>query len=79
MVSPTNVVGYGGGYHQWSSNWKVSVRFGVQSFGAPLPRLTPFQSFTQPIIRPDLYRMDDNDDRLFGVTAKIARVPKPSH
>lgn len=78
MVSP-NVVGHGGGYHQWSSTWKVSVRFGVQSFGALLPRLTSFQSFTLPIIRLDVDRMDDNDDRLFGVRAEIARVPKPSY
>jgi hypothetical protein len=45
------------------------VRIGVQSFGGQLLRLTPFQSFTQPNIRLDLDRMDDNDDRLFGVTA----------
>ncbi|HVN64542.1 MAG TPA: hypothetical protein VMT58_07875 [Candidatus Binataceae bacterium] len=41
--------------------------------------LTPFQPFTQPIIRLDLDRMDDNHNRLFGVTAEIAWVPKPSY
>jgi hypothetical protein len=71
---------YAGGQYQWSNNWKVSGRFGVQSFGgAQLLRLTPFQSFTQPIMRLDVDRMDDNHNRLFGVTAEIAWVPKPSY
>jgi hypothetical protein len=29
-------------------------------------------AFYQPIVRLDLNRMDDNDNRLFGVTAEIA-------
>jgi opacity protein-like surface antigen len=75
-----NIVGYVGGYYQWDNNWKLSGRFGVQSFGgAQLLNLTPFQPFTQPIVRVDLDRMDDNDNRLFGVTAQIAWVPKPSY
>jgi hypothetical protein len=75
-----NIVGYVGGYYQWDNNWKFSGRVGVQSFGsAQLLNLTPFQPFTQPIVRLDLDRMDDNDNRLFGVTAQIAWVPKPSY
>jgi hypothetical protein len=75
-----NIVGYVGGYYQWDNNWKFSGRVGVQSFGgAQLVNLTPFQPFTQPIVRLDLDRMDDNDNRLFGVTAQIAWVPKPSY
>ena len=31
------------------------------------------------IVRLDLDRMDDNDNRLFGVTAQISWVPKPSY
>jgi hypothetical protein len=78
-VNP-NIVGYVGGYHQWDNNWKFSGRLGVQSFGgAQLLNLTPFQSFTQPIVRLDLDRMDDNDNRLFGVTAEIAWTPKPAY
>jgi hypothetical protein len=78
-VSP-NIVGYVGGYYQWDNNWKFSGRVGVQSFGgAQLLNLTPFQPFTQPIVRLDLDRMDDNDNRLFGITAQIAWVPKPSY
>ena len=78
-VSP-NIIGYVGGYYQWDNNWKVSGRFGIQSFGgAQLLNRTPFQPFTQPIVRLDLDRMDDNDNRLFGVTAEIAWVPKPSY
>jgi hypothetical protein len=71
-VNP-NVLGYVGGCDQWDKNWKFSGRVGVQSFGgAQLLNLTPFQPFTQPIVRLDLDRMDDNDNRLFGVTAQIA-------
>jgi len=75
-----NIVGYAGGYYQWDNNWKLTGRFGVQSFGgAQLLNLTLFQPFTQPIVRFDLDRMDDNDNRLFGVTAQISWVPKPSY
>jgi hypothetical protein len=62
------------------NNWKLTGRFGVQSFGgAQLLNLTPFQPFTQPIVRFDLDRMDDDDNRLFGITAQIAWTPKPSY
>jgi opacity protein-like surface antigen len=75
-----DIVGYVGGYYQWDNNWKLSGRFGVQSFGgAQLLNLTPFQPFTQPLVRLDLDRMDDNDNRLFGVTAQISWMPKPSY
>ena len=75
-----DTMGYVGGYYQWDNNWKVTGRFGVQSFGgAQLLNLTSFQPFTQPIVRFDLDRMDDNDNRLFGVTAQIAWTPKPSY
>jgi hypothetical protein len=78
-VNP-NVISYVGGYYQWDYNWKFSGRLGLQSFGgAQLLNLTPFQSFTQPIVRLDLDRMDDNDNRLFGVTAQIAWTPKPAY
>ncbi len=73
-------MGYVGGYYQWDNNWKLTGRFGVQHFGgAQLLNLTPFQAFTQPIVRLDLDRMDDDDNRLFGVTAQIAWTPKPSY
>ncbi len=78
-VSP-DVMGYVGGYYQWDNNWKFTGRVGVQHFGgAQLLNLTPFPAFTQPIVRFDLDRMDDNDNRLFGVTAQIAWTPKPSY
>lgn len=74
------VVGYVGGYYQWDNNWKFTGRVGIQSFGgAQLLNLAPFKSFTQPIVRLDLDRNDDNDNRLFGVTAQIAWVPKPAY
>lgn len=74
------IAGFVGGYYQWDNNWKVTSRLGMQHFGgAQLLSLTPFQSFTQPIVRFDLDRMDDDDNRLFGVTAQIAWTPKPSY
>ncbi|WP_316213625.1 MULTISPECIES: hypothetical protein [unclassified Bradyrhizobium] len=74
-----NTIGYVGGYYQWPNNWKFTGRVGVQSFdGAQLLSLTPVRPFTQPIVRLDLDRMDDNDNRLFGVTAEIMWVPKPA-
>ena len=52
----------------------------MQHFGgAQLLNLTLFQAFTQPIVRLDLDRVDDDDNRLFGVTAQIAWTPKPSY
>ena len=78
-VKPS-IIGYAGAYYQWDSNWKLSGRFGVQSFGgAQILNLTPIRPFTQPIVRLDLDRMDDDDNRLFGLTAEIFWVPKPSY
>jgi len=75
-----NIIGYVGGYYQSPSNWKFTGRVGVQHFGgAQLLNFTPIQSFTGPILRLDLDRMDDNDNRLFGATAQIIWVPKPSY
>lgn len=75
-----NIVGYVGGYYQWDNNWKFTGRLGIQSFGgAQIFNLTPFQPFTQPTVRLELDRMDDNDNRLFGVTAQISWVPKPAY
>jgi hypothetical protein len=75
-----NTIGYVGGYYQWPSNWKFTGRVGVQSFeGAQLLNLMPIAPFTQPIVRFDIDRMDDNDNRLFGVTAQISWVPKPAY
>ncbi len=78
-IHPNDIL-YIGGYYQWPSNWKFTGRFGVQHFGgAELLNLTPIRSFTQPVLRLDLDRMDDNDNRLFGVTAEIMWVPKPAY
>ena len=75
-----STIGYVGAYYQWPSNWKVTGRFGVQSFGgAQLLRQATIDGFTQPLVRFDLDRMDDNDNRLFGVTAQVTWVPKPSY
>jgi hypothetical protein len=74
-----SVIGYVGGYYQWPNNWKFTGRVGVQSFGgAQLLNVAPVQPFVEPVVRFDLDRMDDNDNRLFGVTAEIMWVPKPA-
>jgi hypothetical protein len=76
----SSTIGYVGGYYQWPSNWKFTGRVGLQYFGgAQLLQLLSVDPFTQPIIRFDLDRMDDNDNRLFGITAEIAWVPKPAY
>lgn len=78
-IKPNTIV-YAGGYYQWPSNWKFTGRLGVQSFGgAQIAGRTLAESFTQPILRLDLDRMDDNDNRLFGITAQISWMPKPSY
>ncbi len=74
----STTAGYVGGFYQWDNNWKVSARAGIQSFGgAQLLAATPIASYTQPLLRLDLDRMDDDDNRLFGITAQIAWAPKP--
>ncbi|WP_316166129.1 MULTISPECIES: hypothetical protein [unclassified Bradyrhizobium] len=74
----STTAGYVGGFYQWENNWKVSARVGLQSFGgAQLLAVTPIAPYTQPLVRLDLDRMDDDDNRLFGITAQIAWAPKP--
>lgn len=72
------IVGYVGGYYQLESNWKLTGRAGVQSFGGAqlLPNTPVIKSFTQPIVRLDLEKLDDNDNRVFGVTAEVIWTPK---
>lgn len=77
-VKPS-IVGYVGGYYQWDSNWKLTGRIGVQSFGgARLLGIRPIESFTQPIVRFDLEKLDRSYNRVIGLTAEIAWTPKPA-
>lgn len=74
------VAAYAGAYYQNDDNWKITGRIGLQSFdGAQLLSRTSIPGYTQPLLRFDLDRMDDDDNRLFGITAQIAWVPKPSY
>lgn len=76
----SNLIVYVGGYYQWPSNWKFTGRAGIEKFaGAQLGNTIAVQSITGPIVRLDIDRMDDNDNRLFGVTAQIAWTPKPAY
>ena len=72
-------VGYLGGYYQWDNNWKLSGRFGIQSFGGAqlAGGFIRAKAFTQPTIRFDLDRMDDNGNRLFGAAVEVAWTPDP--
>ena len=72
-------VGYLGGYYQWPNNWKLSGRFGVQTFGGAQlgGGLITAKAFTQPTLRVDFDRMDDNDNRLFGASIEVAWTPQP--
>lgn len=72
-------VGYLGGYYQWPNNWKVSARMGVQTFGGAQigAGIIRAKAFTQPLLRFDLERMDDNDNRLFGASIEVAWTPEP--
>ena len=72
-------VGYLGGYYQWDNNWKLSGRFGIQTFGGAelAGGLVRAKAFTQPTFRLDLDRMDDNDNRLFGASVEVSWTPDP--
>jgi len=77
-VNPA-VVAYLGAYYQGESNWKLTGRAGFQTFGgANIAGLAQVKPFTGPVLRFDLDRMDDNDNRLFGMTAEIDWMPKPA-
>lgn len=74
-----DVVIYGGGYYQWDSNWKFTGRIGVQHFGgARIASLFDFKPFTQPVARFNFDKLDDNDNRLFGLAFEIAWTPNPA-
>ncbi len=77
-VNPA-VIGYLGAYYQWPDNWKLTGRAGFQSFGgANIAGLAQVKPFSGPILRFDLDRLDDSDNRLFGMTAEIDWTPKPA-
>ncbi|WP_454001166.1 hypothetical protein [Afipia felis] len=75
-----SLIGYAGAYYQWPDNWKVTARGGVQSFGgAEFTNQIHLPSFTQPVLRFDLDRLDDDGNRIFGITAEIMWMPKPAY
>lgn len=79
QIQPS-LIGYAGAYYQWPSNWKVTARGGLQSFGgAQLTNLIHLPSLTQPVLRLDLDRLDDDDNRMLGITAEIMWTPKPAY
>jgi hypothetical protein len=81
-VAPT-YAGWIGAYYQWDSNWKLSGRVGVQSFAGgaltgPLGRSVELAGYTRPLTKLDLDLMDDNDNRLFGVSAEVLWTARPA-
>jgi hypothetical protein len=76
-IAPS-IIGYAGAFYQWPDNWKLTGRLGVQSFGgANVGNLIHLPSFTQPILKIDLDKVDDNDNRLFGISLEAAWTPAP--
>jgi hypothetical protein len=74
------LIGYAGAYYQWPDNWKITARGGLQSFGgAEFLNLIHLPSLTQPVLRLDLDRLDDDDNRIFGISAEIMWTPKPAY
>jgi hypothetical protein len=75
-----SIIGYAGAYYQWPNDWKITARAGLQSFGgAQVLNAIHLQPFIQPVMRVDLDRVDDDGNRLFGVTAEIMWTPKPTY
>lgn len=75
-----SIIGYAGAYYQWPNDWKITARAGLQSFGgAQIFNALRLQPFIQPIMRIDLDRVDDDGNRLFGLTAEIMWTPKPTY
>lgn len=73
-----SMIGYVGGYYQWPNNWKVTGRGGIQYFGGgQLLNTVHIPPLTQPVLRIDLDRLDDDDNRIFGLTAEVLWTPKP--
>jgi hypothetical protein len=79
QVQPS-IIGYAGAYYQWPNDWKVTLRGGLQSFGGAqfLNRIN-LPSFTQPTMRIDLDKVDDDGNRLFEMTAEIMWTSKPTY
>lgn len=75
-----SIIGYAGAYYQWTNDWKITTRAGLQSFGgAQILNAIRLQPFIQPLMRVDVDRVDDDGNRLFGVTAEIMWTPKPTY
>jgi hypothetical protein len=75
-----SIIGYAGAYYQWPNNWKVTARGGVQSFGgAEFLNTIHLPPLTQPVLRIDLDRLDDDGNRVLGMTAEIMWTPKPTY
>lgn len=69
---------YAGAYHRFD-DWKLSGRAGFQVFGgAQLGAVIQLPRINTAFLRMDLERLDDDDNRLFGVAAIVGWSPKLS-
>lgn len=60
-------------------DWKLSARFGVQQAGgAHLAGLIDVTRITTPFVKLDLEKLDEDDNRLIGLSAAVGWSPKPS-
>lgn len=76
-VDPVTML-YGGAY-QYFGSWKMSARGGLQHFGgAQAGNILRVQKVDMKFAMLELERVDDDDNRLFYVSAAVGWSPKPS-
>lgn len=69
---------YGGAYRKFD-DWKLSARAGFQRFeGARAGSIAQVEPVNMPFVRADLERLDDDDNRLFGLAFALGWSPKLS-
>lgn len=77
-IRPT-VTAYGGAYYQWESGWKLTGRAGFQTFGgANIGSIVQLKRTTLKFVALDYERLDDNDNKLFGLSLALGWSPKPA-
>jgi hypothetical protein len=76
-IDPVTMV-YGGAYRYFGA-WKVSARGGLQHFGgAQAGNILRVPKVDMKFVTLDFENLDDNDNRLFYVSAAVGWSPKPS-
>lgn len=70
--------GYAGAYQQFGE-WKIGARAGLQHFaGANIGSLVRFGVINRPFVQLGVEKLDDDDNRLFGLAVAVGWSPKAS-